>query len=94
MSEAHTCHHPNCNEPVPPARLACRKHWFELPQDLRNAVWRTYRKGQEVDKCPSREYITIVKECKRFWLRKQQQKWESAEAMFAEIERRLREALG
>ena len=56
MSE-HFCHAKACNIVVPPKRLMCKRHWFMVPADLRKAVWREYRPGQEVDKEPTAEYL-------------------------------------
>lgn len=53
---AHTCHATGCERSVPPAMFMCRVHWFSLPKRLRDAVWRTYRDGQEADKQPSHAY--------------------------------------
>lgn len=35
----------------------CKAHWFALPKNLRDRIWATYRRGQEVTKTPSPEYI-------------------------------------
>ena len=53
----HTCHWPGCDVEVPPKMWGCKKHWFTLPKILRDAIWRTYRPGQEVDKNPSEDYL-------------------------------------
>lgn len=53
----HRCHARNCEAPVPPKMLMCRKHWWMVPEPLRREVWRLYRPGQEVDKRPTREYL-------------------------------------
>jgi len=39
--------------------LFCRPHWFKLRAITRNAIWREYRPGQEVDKNPSRRYMAV-----------------------------------
>jgi hypothetical protein len=39
----------------------CRSHWFALPRSIRREVWRTYRKGQEIDKNPSPEYLAAAR---------------------------------
>lgn len=56
MSE-HFCHAKTCKVIVPPKRLMCKRHWFMVPADLRKAVWREYRPGQEVDKEPTAAYL-------------------------------------
>lgn len=57
----HTCHWPGCQRPVPPAMWGCRDHWFSLPKYLRDEIWRTYRRGQEITKDPSPEYIEVAR---------------------------------
>lgn len=64
----HTCHWPGCGKQVPPAMWGCRAHWFTLPQSLRNAIWRHYRIGQEVDMTPSQEYLNVAKQAQA-WIR-------------------------
>ena len=46
---------------VDPQYLMCRPHWTRVPKSLADTVWSTYRHGQEVDKRPSREYLTAAK---------------------------------
>lgn len=53
----HTCHAMGCDEHVPPAMFMCRRHWFMVPKDMRNEIWRTYRPGQESTYRPSAAYI-------------------------------------
>lgn len=48
--------------PVPPAMFMCRKHWYMLSQSLRDRIWATYRRGQEIMKDPSREYLKAADE--------------------------------
>lgn len=37
--------------------LMCYRHWSMVPRDLQARVWATYRRGQEVDKQPSNDYL-------------------------------------
>lgn len=53
----HRCHATGCAREVPPRMFMCRSHWFSLPKPIRDAIWATYRPGQERDKLPSREYV-------------------------------------
>jgi hypothetical protein len=55
----HTCHAPGCERRVPAKLFACRTHWFALPKDLRDAVSKEYRPGQEKDKRPSWRYMAV-----------------------------------
>ena len=57
----HHCHWPGCAVEVPPMMWGCKPHWFSLPRHLRDELWRTYRRGQEVTKSPSPEYIAAAK---------------------------------
>ena len=56
---AHTCHAPGCRRIVEPKLFACRRHWVALPKTLRDAIWRDYRPGQEIDKRPSASYLAV-----------------------------------
>lgn len=57
----HHCHARDCETPVPPKLLMCRKHWFMVPRELQNAVWRYYVPGQEIRKDPTPEYMEAQK---------------------------------
>lgn len=57
----HACHWPGCGEQVPPAKWGCRSHWFKLPKELRDEIWRSYRPGQELDRRPSRAYVEAAR---------------------------------
>lgn len=58
----HHCHWPGCVAQCPPAMWGCKKHWYTLPQYLRNKVWAVYRPGQEVDMRPSEAYMKVAQE--------------------------------
>jgi len=58
----HTCHWPGCGKEVPPAMWGCKPHWFALPKRLRDRIWATYRRGQEITKTPSPEYMEAALE--------------------------------
>lgn len=38
---AHKCFAPRCPTIVGNDLLSCRPHWYGLPRELRNEVWRT-----------------------------------------------------
>lgn len=65
----HACHWPGCDRQVPPAMWGCRPHWFTLPKDLRNKIWRAYRPGQEKDGKPSEEYVKAAREVQE-WIKR------------------------
>lgn len=57
---AHTCHALGCSVDVPEHIFACKQHWYMVPKPLRDAIWRTYRRGQEVTKNPSKAYVAAA----------------------------------
>lgn len=65
---SHTCHWPGCTTEVPPAMWGCKAHWFTLPKPLRDRIWATYRRGQEVTKTPSAEYMKAADDVQQ-WIR-------------------------
>lgn len=62
MTAAHHCHARGCKTAVPPKMFMCKRHWYMLPKRLRDAVWATYRPGQEVTKDPSDMYMAVSRE--------------------------------
>lgn len=62
----HTCHATGCDLAVPPKMFTCRRHWFRLPKSYRDAIWATYRPGQEVTKDPSPEYLEAARAAVRY----------------------------
>lgn len=61
MDTTHFCHARYCGKPVRPDLFMCYTHWTLVPADLRRLIWRHYRKGQEVDKNPSAEYLDVAR---------------------------------
>lgn len=59
---AHHCHADGCTVRVSPALFMCRPHWRKVPARMQKRIWREYRKGQEIDKKPSANYIAAAKE--------------------------------
>jgi hypothetical protein len=53
----HTCHYPDCNEPVDPAKWGCKIHWDMVPTSLKKRLQDAYVPGQELTKKCSREYL-------------------------------------
>jgi hypothetical protein len=66
----HTCHWPGCEAQVPPAMWGCRAHWYRIPKELRDKVWKAYRPGQEERRDPSRAYMNAAREV-HAWIAKQ-----------------------
>jgi hypothetical protein len=59
--QPHTCHRDGCRVTVPPRMFMCRDDWRALPKRFQDAIWRTYRPGQEVTKTPSRAYLEAAR---------------------------------
>lgn len=57
----HACHWPGCETQVAPAKWGCTKHWFALPNSVRNAIWAAYRPGQEKTMDPSEAYLAAAR---------------------------------
>lgn len=68
---SHHCHATDCKVDVPPEMFMCRKHWFTLPQAMRNRIWVTYREGQCDDMSPSKAYCEAAKDAVTFVARKE-----------------------
>lgn len=66
QTRAHACHWPGCAKQVPPAAWGCRRHWFKLPKDIRDQIWRAYRPGQEADLKPSESYIEAARAAQKW----------------------------
>lgn len=56
----HTCHATGCEVKVPPRLFMCRRHWYMLPKEWRDAVWAVYVPGQEERMDPSPEYLKVA----------------------------------
>lgn len=56
----HYCHARGCSRAVHPRLLMCWRHWRMVPKALKDAVWATYRPGQEETKDPSPAYLAAA----------------------------------
>jgi hypothetical protein len=36
---SHQCPGPECTAEIPATMLACRRHWYQVPKVIRDAVW-------------------------------------------------------
>lgn len=63
--------------------FTCKAHWVALPRVIRRAIWREYRKGQEVDKRPSARYLAVQTAARAFLAFKKHD--EAAALMSAEL---------
>lgn len=58
----HTCHADGCTKPIAPAYLMCPAHWRMVPAEIQRRIWLLYRPGQEVDKRPTGQYMTAMRD--------------------------------
>lgn len=45
----HLCPAPGCDVRIPSSLLACRAHWFSIPRELRDELWKEYRRSPFTD---------------------------------------------
>jgi hypothetical protein len=64
--ETHDCPAPGCPAKLPPTILACRAHWYALPNSLRKEVWRHYETGQRAGTL-SAGYKAALQRAIDFW---------------------------
>ena len=65
----HKCPHPSCQKDVPSNRYACPAHWFQLPVEIRDLIWKGYRpKGSN-----TQDWHKGHSEAKDFWAKKIEQ---------------------
>lgn len=60
---SHTCHATGCEVVVPPKMFMCKKHWYMLHKNFRDAIWANYVPGQERRKDPTPKYIDVARQC-------------------------------
>ena len=75
----HKCHARGCPMHVKPEMLMCRRHWYMVPNRIREAVWASYRPGQCDDMSPSVEWHQAADAAIGFVAAKEGQKLRMAE---------------
>ncbi|HVT78327.1 MAG TPA: hypothetical protein VHD87_14925 [Acidimicrobiales bacterium] len=70
-ARSHHCHAFGCKALVPPRRLMCLRHWRLVPRALQEAVWESYRPGQERRMDPSHAYLLAAAAAVRAVARKE-----------------------
>lgn len=56
----HRCHAHGCGTRVLSRLFMCPPHWRRVRPELRAAIWREYRTGQERRKDPSLRYLAVA----------------------------------
>jgi len=67
-SDKRRCLWPGCTKLVPCSMWGCRVHWYQLPVQIRNAIWNAYRPGQERDLRIGKAYVEAAKAAQD-WIR-------------------------
>lgn len=62
----HECPYPGCAEQVDASRLACRRHWYALPKDVRDRIWASYKPDQTI-LTASGEYLDALQDAMAAW---------------------------
>lgn len=66
MSEQHKCPAAGCEAQIDFDVMACKRHWFALPPDLRRRVGRAWRSGGiEAVLGVRREVVNVLSETSR-----------------------------
>lgn len=55
----HRCPAPGCDVQVADHRLACPWHWFSIPKQLRDDLWRAYKTFGAL----SKQHLAAVQAC-------------------------------
>jgi hypothetical protein len=45
LPDTSRCPVPGCCAQIDPTRLMCRHHWYQVPKQVRDQVWATWRSG-------------------------------------------------
>jgi hypothetical protein len=61
-----------CEVEIAPKLLMCPAHWQMVPKSLQQKVWASYRKGQEITKTPSKDYVTAAMNAVRYVARREE----------------------
>jgi hypothetical protein len=59
------CHALMCNKKIGATMLMCKKHWFMVPKNLRDAIWETFFNGNReshLQNCSEARRIVAEKE--------------------------------
>ena len=62
----HTCHAIRCTKTTPPRMFMCLSHWRMVPRAMQDAVWANYKRGQEIRKDPTDEYLDVTKKARLY----------------------------
>lgn len=57
MPNRNYCHALGCQKEIKPSVLMCSNHWRKVPDDIKDDIWKYYRRGQEIDRKPSIDYL-------------------------------------
>ena len=65
--QTHACPHPRCTSIVSNEFFACRKHWYQLPGDLRVEISRASRSKRYDVPGAAAVYLAVAREAIEFY---------------------------
>ena len=57
------CPHPGCDRPKDSDKFACKPHWFSLPKEIRDDIWRGFRYDRAL-------WEVAAERAQQFWARR------------------------
>lgn len=67
MAPTHTCPKRGCERELSDAVLACSRHWFMLPPELRRAIVQEWRRASGGDEVAVVHHLALVQDAILFW---------------------------
>ena len=64
MKSFSVCPHPKCDARIPKNQYACKPHWLDLPEKLRNDIWKGFRENAKL-------WSKTDKEIRALWAKEQ-----------------------
>lgn len=58
------CARPGCDNPIQSGWFACKPDWYQLPREIRHAVFNAFRQGNRLR---NPDYAHAVRRAREFW---------------------------
>lgn len=56
LNGTHQCPHPKCSTIISNRFAFCRAHWYRVPRELRDQIWKSYLDGN----AGTRDHIDLI----------------------------------
>lgn len=63
MANTNKCPHPACDKQKPTNQYSCKAHWFSLPQEIRDKIWKGYKTSADL-------WLEGDEEAQAYWLKR------------------------